>query len=72
MKPIPPKRRELTAREKLMRKKYTRTLWVDHGVYGLFLQIEVQGFRVGGDFCTKNEAEWTRDMLAIALARIEL
>jgi hypothetical protein len=71
MEGMKPLRRKLTAREKLMRDKYTRSVTWTKGSHTVFLQIDHQGF--GLQECeNKNKAEWLRDMLAIALARIEL
>lgn len=64
-----PKRRVLTAREKQMREKYTRLVeWPVS--YAVFLSIDVQSFQIGGNFETKKQAEWMRDMIAVALAKI--
>lgn len=70
----PPKRRVLTAREKLMRKKYTRLVQWDKRChfYAVFLTVDFQSFGLGAGFIDKHNAEWTRDMLAAALAKIEL
>lgn len=66
-----PKRRVLTAREKLMRERCTRL--VDWPVsYAVFLVVGCQTFQIGVNFETKKEAEWMRDMIAIALSGIEL
>lgn len=54
-----------------MRERYTRLVeWPVS--YAVFLAVDVQSFQIGRNFETRIEAEWTRDMLAIALARMEL
>lgn len=65
-----PTRRKLTARELDMRKRYTRIVKFTDG-YSVLLQIDHQGFIINSIRDHKKEAEWTRDMLAIALARIK-
>lgn len=71
MKPAKSKRRVLTAREKTMRNRYTRLAKYTAG-YVVYLQVGVQGFEINSFRQRKSEAEWTRDMLAIAISRIEL
>lgn len=53
-----------------MREKYTRLAKYSPRHYGLFLSVGVQSFKLVVDFETLREAEWTRDMLAIALANV--
>lgn len=59
---------KLTARQKELRGKYTRLAKVA-GEWTPFLQIDQQGFQTYASK-TKKGAEWTRDMLAIALDRM--
>ncbi len=54
-----------------MRKKYTRLVkWPDG--YALFLSIGVQSFGIGNSLPSRSQGTWTQDMLAAALAKIEL
>ena len=64
------KRRKLTAREKLMRAKYTRHVTWCRGSHTVYLQVDHQGFTINGEVKNKRKADWLRDMLAIALSRI--
>lgn len=66
-----PKRRVLTAREKLMRDRYTRIVKMPNGHF-VFITVGFQSFSVGGESPTAREAEWLRRMLAIAISKIEL
>lgn len=66
-----PKRRVLTAREKLMREKYTRLVKWFPRCHAVTLVVGVHSFNLMGKFTSKAEAEWMRDMLAIALSGIE-
>lgn len=68
---VKPKRRALTAREKQMREKYTRLVeWP--GSRAVFLTVGCQTFQIWDGFRTKKEAQWMRDMLAVALSNIKL
>lgn len=60
---------KLTERQKELRKKYTRITQIG-GEYVAYLQIDHQGFNVTYDTTNKKHAEWSRDMLAIALDRM--
>ncbi len=73
MKPPPSRkrrRRRLTEREQTLRRKYTRSVKWTRGSYGVFLQVDHQGFAINGDSESQGKSDWLRDMLAIALARV--
>ncbi len=61
-------RRKLTPREASIRRRYTATNTQGHRV---MLRVDCQSFWLEGESNTKVHAEWTRDMLAIALAKIK-
>ncbi len=63
-----PRRRKLTPREAECRRLYTATS--DHGLK-ILLKVDHLSFWLEGESRTKAHANWTRDMLAIALAKIK-
>lgn len=64
-----PRKRKLTRRQKLLRRRYTKR----HGT-GVFLVIDHQSFKlesfIEDDEDMVKHAEWRRDQLAIALDRL--
>jgi hypothetical protein len=64
------KARKLNPREKLMRSKYTRHVSWCRGSHTVYLKVDHQGFSIAGELFSRTKADWLRDMLAIALARI--
>lgn len=60
---------KLTKRQKELREKYTRIAKYDDE-YAAYLQIDHQGFNVTYETTNKKHAEWSRDMLAIAIERL--
>ncbi len=65
------KRASLTARQKFIRKKYTklRRSFTNPKKHNVVLVIDHQGFDLKTE-CSRVHGAWLRDMLAIALSRI--
>lgn len=61
----------LTAREKLMRSRYTRLVEWKPNWWVVSLKIRAKSFLIG-EFGTMGKANRSRDRLAVALAGIEL
>jgi hypothetical protein len=53
-----------------IKRRYTKIKRIGEGVWGLWLRVDQQSFRIISHSATKSEVMFFREMLAIALKKI--